>query len=612
MVAGRHAVLEEIMQARQPRSRQSGKLRIGDDWNAITIIALSQQSPLKAVAELVENSIDAHAGNIVVTRGKEKGQHYLRIRDDGDGIPRDDAGLPDFQYVATHICDSLKRRLKHEDRAGVQGEYGIGLLSFWTLARGLVLTSAGADRRTYEMRMGKGDPRYKITERRRLFPEKGTEVIVQPLLTGIRSLSGEKIQWYLASELRDRIKRTGVRIDVIDRQARTRHTVVPREFSGRLLHQLPSVETAWGEAYLELYLDDPKPENRVGLYRHGTRVLDDVALVDAFQRAPWSSGCLQGIIDAPFLILTPGTRTGILQDERFDALCHALEPAEASLGQAIEEQKRAAEEQASKEILRSIHRAFREALLALPAEEYDWFQIAEGREEGRQFRAAAGLPLAASGDQTGTDSGAEAPRQREFFEFPGPLYSVVISPAACTVPVGETKTLRAIPRDRKRKPVEENLSFSWEILEGAGELTERESEMTTFRAPLEPGLIRLGLLARQGDVECRAEALITVTDALIPELPKSSGGRQGLPAYTFEHAPGELWRSRYQEGRNLIVINNAHRDFVYASRSRALKLRYICRLYVKELVHSNFPGLAAGQLLERMVELSLYTEEHLK
>ena len=43
------------------RSRGAGKLRIGDDWNAIRIIALSQANPLKAVAELVENSIDAGA-----------------------------------------------------------------------------------------------------------------------------------------------------------------------------------------------------------------------------------------------------------------------------------------------------------------------------------------------------------------------------------------------------------------------------------------------------------------------------------------------------------------------------------------------------------------------
>ena len=600
------------MRGRQTRGWQGGKLRIGDDWNAITIIALSQQSPLKAVAELVENGIDARAGNIVITRGKERGQHYLRIRDDGTGIPRDDAGLPDFQYVATHICDSLKRRLKHEDRAGIQGEFGIGLLSFWTLGEGLALTSAGADNRTYEMRMGKGDPRYTITERRRLFPEKGTEVVVQPLLAGIRNLSGEKIQWYLASELRDRIKRTGVRIEVIDRQARTQHVVVPREFSGRLMHQLPAIDTEWGEVYLELYLNDPQPENRAGLYRHGTRVLEDIASMDAFQRAPWNSGCLQGIVDAPFLTLTPGTRTGILQDERYDALCRALEPAEALLNQAIDEQKRAAEEQASKEILHSIHRAFREALLALPAEEYDWFQIADGKDEGRHARQRAGFPLAGQADPDSETGDEEVVQQREFFDFPGPLFSAVISPAACTVPVGEKKNLKAIPRDRKRRMVEDGLVYAWEILEGGGELSDTGSEIAVFRAPEEPGLTRLGLLVRQGEIECRAEALITVTDALMPDLPKSSRGRQGLPAYTFERAPGELWRSRYEEARNLIVINNAHRDFVYASRSRALKLRYICRLYVKELVHSNFPGIPAERLLERMVELSLYTEEHLK
>jgi hypothetical protein len=36
------------------------------------------------------------------------------------------------------------------------------------------------------------------------------------------------------------------------------------------------------------------------------------------------------------------------------------------------------------------------------------------------------------------------------------------------------------------------------------------------------------------------------------------------------------------------------------------------RLYVKELVLRNFAGLSAEQLLERMVELSLYAEEKLK
>jgi len=189
---------------------------------------------------------------------------------------------------------------------------------------------------------------------------------------------------------------------------------------------------------------------------------------------------------------------------------------------------------------------------------------------------------------------------------------VVISPASCTIPVGQEKNLRAIPRGRERRLVQEGLEFGWELLEGAGELQNRDAEIAFYRAPQEPGLARIGLTVRQAGIECRAEALITVTDELAPDISRSPRRRKGLPAYTFQRAPGELWRSRYDEERNLIIINNAHRDFVYASRNRELKLRYICRLYIKELVHSNFPGLEAGRLLERMVGLSLYTEEHLK
>src|SRR5882724_4593690 len=71
----------------QSKESENGKLRIGDDWNAIRIIALSQSNPLKAIAEFVENCIDAHAKTIAITRGREHGEHYLMVKDDGDGVP---------------------------------------------------------------------------------------------------------------------------------------------------------------------------------------------------------------------------------------------------------------------------------------------------------------------------------------------------------------------------------------------------------------------------------------------------------------------------------------------------------------------------------------------
>ena len=73
-------------------------------------------------------------------------------------MPRDEEGQPDFKYVATHICDSIKRRLKAEGTGnGLQGEFGIGLLCFWTVGDQLTMISTGSDQRSYQMTMSKGD-----------------------------------------------------------------------------------------------------------------------------------------------------------------------------------------------------------------------------------------------------------------------------------------------------------------------------------------------------------------------------------------------------------------------------------------------------------------------
>ncbi|MSQ51641.1 MAG: hypothetical protein EXR28_07110 [Betaproteobacteria bacterium] len=68
-----------------------------------------------------------------------------------------------------------------------------------------------------------------------------------------------------------------------------------------------------------------------------------------------------------------------------------------------------------------------------------------------------------------------------------------------------------------------------------------------------------------------------MTHEFLPQIGSAAIETQGLPGYTFETAAGEAWRSKFDTARNLIVVNNGHRDFVYAGRSKGLKLRYLVR-----------------------------------
>jgi len=402
---------------------------------------------------------------------------------------------------------------------------------------------------------------------------------------------------------------------VIDKLARKQYQVEPRQFEGRLLHQLPTVRSPFGEAYAELYLTEPAEDCRVALTRDGTRVIEDIGTLPGLERPPWSSRYLQGLIDVPYLSLTPGTRSGIVHDERYGAFVEALVPLEAHLNGLIDAQRRAEEEQASRESLRSIQRAFREAMLVLPREEYDWFDI---QSRSPQAAGAGGAPER-SAEASGAEEVAGVPEpsggeatQRQFFDYAGPLHTVVISPAASTLAVSQSRCLRALPRDRSHRRVEQDLTFSWEIVEGGGTLLSTSDQEVSFEAPSSPVLVRLSVAVSQGDMRCSAEALITVTDNLDVAIGPTVVNARDLPGYTFERAAGELWRSRFDAERNLIVVNNGHRDFVFATRSRALQLRYLVRLYVKELVLKNFAGLPVEQVAERMIELSLYVEEKLK
>ena len=329
-------------------------------------------------------------------------------------------------------------------------------------------------------------------------------------------------------------------------------------------------------------------------------------------------------------------------DEAFESFCVALLPVEEALCGLVDEQRRAEEDEASRQILGKVTRALREAFLHLPTEEYGW--LATKTREPR--RSSPGEQGGAIGDgvesstnpgesgsgQTSLATAGEPPSeedasfgeyipealekedaQKDFFDFPGPLYKLMISPASSVINVGERKKLKAVARDKSGRMIDAGLTYEWRVWEGVGAIEGIDAAYAEYIAPDEPCIATVELRVRQDETLVVANALVTVTAELIHRSGGGAGAsRRGLPGYTYKKAPGELWRSRYDTEKSIIVVNNAHADFIYASRQGMTKIRYIARLFAKELVLANFPEATKEELLERLVELTLYTEENLR
>ena len=65
---------------------RTGKLRAADPFELIRWLARSQTDPRKALAELVQNSLDAQAATVTITRARDRGVATLHVRDDGEGV----------------------------------------------------------------------------------------------------------------------------------------------------------------------------------------------------------------------------------------------------------------------------------------------------------------------------------------------------------------------------------------------------------------------------------------------------------------------------------------------------------------------------------------------
>lgn len=433
-----------------------GKLRIGDEWNAISIIATTQTNPLKAVAELVENSIDAGARKVVIVREKQRGVPVLKVWDDGHGVRLNDKGVPDFEYVATHICDSIKRKLGEAQKKGIQGQFGIGLLGFWCLGAEMAMISkTKGSQQTWQWRMRRESQDY--DEPQPYQPGRdhfGVDIIISDLSPVTKNiLTGEKVNKYLSAELRDRIKESGITIQISDRLsgAKRAFTVRPREFTGERIREVTMVPIPpYGEISFELYLNYPAEGDtlNVSISKSGTRVKKSILEIDEFRHAPWDLNRLEGIIDYPRFGLSPGTRENIVPDEHFQKFVEGVRSVEQRILRVVKEKEKDIEEKASQEVLKSIQKAFADAWQDLPEGEYDWFEV---RKRGPGLQPPTPKPP------------AEAPpvRAKEPAVLQAPLSHVKIFPKVATVLVNDEKKFTAKPYDAKDRIILSGIKFEW-------------------------------------------------------------------------------------------------------------------------------------------------------
>ncbi len=464
---------------------EKGRLRVHDPFELIRWLALSQPDPRKALAELVQNSLDAGAHHIRITRARESRRPCLRIMDDGEGVIPEMDRSEALKYIATHIGHSRKRSLSPQQRLELmtQGQYGIGLLGFWSLGETLEMRTSMPGQEPHRLVLKKDCPKFEIGKLhgRLAFDERWTEVVVTGLNhEAITALGARRAADYLASELRGQLLARDVDLVMEDKMARGRSpkfiAVKPSRFLGERLEGLGPVQVPGHPPIrMEIYLlgeetEDSEPRG-IGLYAAGTMAaerFEDLAAL-ALDHLPWTDRRLTGLVEFPGLQVAPGSRRGVVPNESAAAFVEALLGAEPILNNILEAREQERAEKLDKNLIRDLQRAFRDFYRHRPR--YSMLPIqAENDADGGPVGTETDTDQK-GGDEAITRAGLtealpESPPPQEELFPPGPLEHVEIIPSRLRMECDGTRSVKAKATDAAGRPLrapEASVQFSWEL-----------------------------------------------------------------------------------------------------------------------------------------------------
>jgi hypothetical protein len=331
---------------------------------AVLVTGQAYQDPKDALNEFVSNAADeyaevgAHGSRIRIVLRRRGRYPVIAVEDAGHGM---DTGR--LREIARNLFNSSKA----SDPKTI-GEKAIGILAFQQLGgRCDIVTRPAGSAETLALRLERGSSRAELepNERRRARDAPGTTVYISDLDPDVlRVLTLRKVVDYLRRRRGHALARGDYQIEVIE--GRHSELVTPEEPDGVRL-DVPSRSTLWGRMEFRLYVAArPDRRRRVAVVgAGGTTILDDLAEIEEFDHAPWSSDQVSGLVAFEALQQSAGRRAVLRDREAFPVFLDAIRSIEPAVARTLERVAREVDVDVAGRLNEAVRRIFGRVLKEL-------------------------------------------------------------------------------------------------------------------------------------------------------------------------------------------------------------------------------------------------------